>query len=184
MFRVHEEFPEHQKLEAIYANSPVDWAMAMGVWLAICCDCTRRLSDGVFPDNRINKVLGSDSRVLAMLLVLEEAGLLQSVQGGRLVHDWFDYQPSRDHILGRRASDTVRKRGLRGARRFAILKRDGFRCRYCGATPEDGVKLHVDHIKPVSSGGTNSPSNLGTACEQCNLGKSDTPLDEANGDGC
>src|SRR3990167_10257174 len=32
-------------------------------------------------------------------------------------------------------------------RRFEIFARDGFRCRYCGRTPqEDGVKLVVEHI--------------------------------------
>ena len=32
---------------------------------------------------------------------------------------------------------------------------------------------NVDHIVPVSKGGTNDLDNLVTACEQCNLGKSD-----------
>ena len=35
------------------------------------------------------------------------------------------------------------------------------------------VKLHVDHIKPVSKGGKTELSNLRTLCERCNLGKSD-----------
>ena len=56
--------------------------------------------------------------------------------------------------------------------RYDILKRDGYRCRICGATQADGVKLHVDHIIPVSKGGRTEPSNLQTLCERCNLGKS------------
>jgi hypothetical protein len=55
--------------------------------------------------------------------------------------------------------------------RYDIMKRDGFRCVLCGATAEDGVKLHVDHIKPVSKGGKTEHSNLRTLCERCNLGK-------------
>lgn len=47
-------------------------------------------------------------------------------------------------------------------------------CQYCGYGPKDGVKLHVDHIKPVSKGGTNDRSNLQALCELCNLGKSDS----------
>ena len=57
--------------------------------------------------------------------------------------------------------------------RYDILKRDGFRCTICGATAQDGVKLHVDHIIPVSKGGKNLKSNLRTLCSSCNLGKRD-----------
>lgn len=54
--------------------------------------------------------------------------------------------------------------------RHEVLARDGFRCRYCGASAEE-AKLHVDHIRPVSRGGDNDPGNLLTACSACNLGK-------------
>lgn len=55
--------------------------------------------------------------------------------------------------------------------RYDVLHRDGFRCVRCGRGKEDGVKLHVDHIKPVSRGGKSKMSNLQTLCEDCNLGK-------------
>lgn len=58
--------------------------------------------------------------------------------------------------------------------RYQILERDGFRCAICGRGKEDGVKLHVDHIKPVSKGGRTVPENLRTLCQDCNLGKSDS----------
>lgn len=54
--------------------------------------------------------------------------------------------------------------------RFDVFKRDLFKCQYCGAHPP-AVLLHVDHIKPVASGGTNVIHNLVTACAPCNLGK-------------
>lgn len=57
--------------------------------------------------------------------------------------------------------------------RYDILRRDGFKCQICGATVQDGIKLHVDHIIPVSKGGKTIPSNLRTLCDRCNLGKSD-----------
>lgn len=61
--------------------------------------------------------------------------------------------------------------------RFEILKRDGFRCAYCGATPLTAL-LHVDHVVPASEGGPDLPENLVTACATCNLGKSNVPLEE------
>ena len=62
--------------------------------------------------------------------------------------------------------------------RFEILKRDNFTCQYCGKSQKDGATLHVDHIKPFSKGGRTIPENLVTACFECNIGKSDNPLDE------
>lgn len=61
--------------------------------------------------------------------------------------------------------------------RFEIFKRDGFRCVYCGATHVESI-LHVDHVKPITEGGGNEPTNLVTACEACNRGKSRFPLNE------
>ena len=60
---------------------------------------------------------------------------------------------------------------MTNALRYQILKRDGFRCQICGRSQEDGVVLHIDHIKPVSKGGKTIPSNLRVLCADCNLGK-------------
>ncbi len=58
--------------------------------------------------------------------------------------------------------------------RYEVMKRDGFKCVICGRSAAvDGVKLHVDHIKPVAKGGKTEMSNLRTLCQDCNLGKSD-----------
>lgn len=62
--------------------------------------------------------------------------------------------------------------------RFAVFARDAFTCRYCGVQPGD-VRLVVDHLIPVAQGGTNDESNLITACEPCNQGKSARRLDQA-----
>lgn len=54
--------------------------------------------------------------------------------------------------------------------RFAILKRDGYRCRLCGRAAPD-VTLEVDHTVAVANGGTSDESNLMTLCFDCNRGK-------------
>ena len=57
--------------------------------------------------------------------------------------------------------------------RMQALKACGARCGCCGATAADGVRIHVDHIKPRR----NFPelafelSNLQVLCEDCNHGK-------------
>lgn len=61
--------------------------------------------------------------------------------------------------------------------RFKILRRDGFACVYCGMRPPEAA-LEVDHIYPVSKGGTNQPFNLITSCHVCNMGKRASVLSE------
>jgi len=46
------------------------------------------------------------------------------------------------------------------------------RCYLCGKLIPIGHR-HVDHIIPLSKGGTSLPSNLAVACDTCNLHKSD-----------
>ncbi len=65
---------------------------------------------------------------------------------------------------------SAKRKGLSIKARFEIFKRDGFVCQYCGGHPP-AIVLHVDHITPIASGGSNDPDNLITACDTCNLGK-------------
>lgn len=53
--------------------------------------------------------------------------------------------------------------------RMAILERDGFRCRQCGARG----RLEVDHVKPVRSHPALSydPANLQALCGPCHTKK-------------
>lgn len=60
--------------------------------------------------------------------------------------------------------------------RFEILRRDNHACRYCGRCAPD-VPLTVDHVIPEALGGSDDPSNLVTACKDCNAGKSSMPVD-------
>ena len=62
--------------------------------------------------------------------------------------------------------------------RYEIFRRDGHKCRYCGASAPD-APLRVDHVTPVALGGSDDPSNLVTACEPCNSGKTSSTPDAA-----
>jgi hypothetical protein len=59
--------------------------------------------------------------------------------------------------------------------REAVYRRDGRRCVYCGRTPPE-IKLTVDHVQPQQLGGRDDPSNLVTACRECNSDKRDMIL--------
>ena len=71
----------------------------------------------------------------------------------------------------------MERKNLSKKLRFEVYKRDNFTCQYCGRKAPD-VILNIDHIVPVSKGGTNEILNLITSCFDCNNGKSNIPLSE------
>lgn len=60
--------------------------------------------------------------------------------------------------------------------RYEVLRRDDFTCRYCRSKDNE---LHVDHVTPVSLGGSDKPDNLVAACKECNIGKASSGPDAA-----
>lgn len=81
---------------------------------------------------------------------------------------------SRDELLAGKITKYARK-PIPLKDRFAILKRDNYRCVKCGASPaaDQSVILEIDHIIPVANGGMNDLSNFQTLCRKCNQGKKD-----------
>lgn len=51
--------------------------------------------------------------------------------------------------------------------RWALTLRDGEWCRACGVPP-GAARLTIDHVRPVSLGGTNRLENLQFLCHPCN----------------
>jgi 5-methylcytosine-specific restriction endonuclease McrA len=56
-----------------------------------------------------------------------------------------------------------------------VLRRDRFRCQYCGSRD----KLTVDHVVPKSRGGRDTWKNLVAACTSCNNRKGNRTPEEA-----
>ena len=65
------------------------------------------------------------------------------------------------------------KRQVGDRLRFKVMRRDYFKCIYCGRAPatDPEIKLHMDHIIPWSKGGETTFENLQTLCSVCNIGK-------------
>lgn len=62
--------------------------------------------------------------------------------------------------------------------RNEILERDKYTCAYCGT---DDAQWAVDHVIPLSRGGSNERENLVACCQPCNSSKQDKLLSEWNG---
>ena len=58
----------------------------------------------------------------------------------------------------------------------AIFSRDDYMCTYCGAKEY----LTIDHILPLSRGGSSNKDNLTTACRSCNSRKHNKTIEEWN----
>lgn len=54
-----------------------------------------------------------------------------------------------------------------------VFRRDGYRCRYCGA---DKVPLTVDHLILWEEGGPSIEENLVASCRKCNKIRGDMPF--------
>jgi hypothetical protein len=80
---------------------------------------------------------------------------------------------------GGRKDGGVSKRGNYDAPSAAVriraLKRDKYKCTYCGVSGNE-AELEVDHIVPKSKGGSHHIANLTTACRKCNQKKSNRPM--------
>lgn len=101
---------------------------------------------------------------------LENARRYSTEQLIPIIHRAIENQQKRNSIEYKRK---IERSKMNNSLRYDVLQRDGFRCRICGRTSNDGVKLHVDHIIPVAKGGKTELSNLRTLCDICNSGKRD-----------
>lgn len=69
--------------------------------------------------------------------------------------------------IGRRKEEKTSHESWARLRRI-VARRDRQICHYCHEYARDG---HVDHIVPLSKGGTDALENLVWACPSCNLSK-------------
>lgn len=92
----------------------------------------------------------------------------------RVVSPWLIGEAEAHNSQNQKPKQDNRKNISRRVREF-VFKRDGHVCSYCG--DEEGP-FHLDHINPVSRGGSNKPDNLTVACVPCNLSKGAKTPDE------
>lgn len=91
--------------------------------------------------------------------------------------DYYVYEFNAELLPNKKRHKRQRTHIPRGLR-HEVFKRDNYTCVECGATKENGATLHVDHIIPVSRGGTDELCNLQTLCSDCNLNKSNVIQDK------
>lgn len=103
---------------------------------------------------------------------------------------WRENNPERASIVRVANYNTRRalKMGAEGTHTkdeiAALLARQKYKCAECGTSVRKKEGRHVDHITPLSKGGTNWISNLQILCPSCNLHKAaKDPIDFARSKG-
>lgn len=87
----------------------------------------------------------------------------------------------RAHRLQRKLRARGGPQNTMGMVRFEVGRRDGFRCGICGYELDLAVLwpdprfASMDHVVPVSAGGSSVVSNLRLACLTCNASRRDQP---------
>jgi hypothetical protein len=131
--KLDDQFPEHPK---VAKAGP----LAMAMQVAALCYCNRKLTDGFVPRSIARTLLdfevvdgeghiltlavtcgmsGDDMSAEWVIGLLLEAGMWEQVNGGYLIHDYHDYQPSKEEVESERASARDRMAALRSGRRVS-----------------------------------------------------------------
>ena len=114
---------------------------------------------------RMNAMLERERQERAAAATNEHQSVEQERET-RLRAEYEAYLPSYEVWL-REIRPAIVRAGLTEELRWEIIERDGHTCQECGSKKF----LTVDHVFPVSLGGTNDPTNLQTLCRPCNCRK-------------
>jgi hypothetical protein len=120
--------------------------------------------------------LPSGKRFVATMNILSVVINLMNNNPGKDVDEIIEFITNKENVDILK----IKRSAINVKLRFNVFKQDGYKCVLCGRKAENGVILEVDHIKPVSKGGSSDISNLQTLCMDCNRGKSNTLLFDEN----
>lgn len=100
----------------------------------------------------------------------------KSTQEKKITFNYETYKSFTNHLsaLYEKKLSSSHQRSLMTANlRKKIKERDGYACVSCGVSIQDEphLLLEIDHIIPISKGGTSVESNLQTLCWKCNRSK-------------
>jgi 5-methylcytosine-specific restriction endonuclease McrA len=106
----------------------------------------------------------------AVRMLFREVAVVEEALDGRMIgpHPW----PKVVRLVRYVVTSWMHRPAIYG--RTSVLRRDRFRCAYCGRPGHT-----LDHVLPISRGGTSTWLNTVTACGSCNGRKANRTPEEA-----
>src|SRR3990167_275444 len=113
--KIDDHFPEHPKV--LMAGPQAAWLYVCGLAYA-----SRNLTDGLIPASQVKR-LAEVPTAPKLATKLVEVGLWEQVGGGYIIHDYLEYNPTREEVLARR--ETRAEAGRRGGKRSVETRSKG-----------------------------------------------------------
>jgi hypothetical protein len=109
--KLEDDFSENPKIAGLSDS-------ALALWVTGLAYCNRNLTDGFIPSQvGLGQLRYCDGNAVPSIRELERTGLWDEVTGGWEVHDFHDYQPTREAVLAERAAARERMQELRKNRK-------------------------------------------------------------------
>ena len=143
------------------SGEPDQWRARNGQLYAVMAETLRRL---VLDD------VDSAAQLLVRTLRLTDEQLDDLAFKARVRQAWQRRTATRPNAI-KGSSTGMRRAYLKPSKRRKIFERDGHRCLACATTGDERNPLTIDHVIPLSHGGTNEQRNLQTLCWTCNMRK-------------
>lgn len=138
--KLDDRFPSHRKIALLSDR-------AFRLHVAAICWCAENLTDGRITDRELTLVTRVRG-VKATAKQLEDAGLWDRTDDGWAIHDYLDYNPSRDQVLADRKKNAERQEKFRRRKNGKPVPPDGSNAPSNGSsngvTPEgpDAAETH------------------------------------------
>jgi hypothetical protein len=104
--RLDDSYPEHPKLASLTDS-------AFRAHVRCMAYCARHLTDGYVPASVVREYAGSVLGELTATPRIGSSSLLEECDGGFMVHDYLDYNPTREKVLADRKREADRKAAQR-----------------------------------------------------------------------
>ena len=162
--RLWHELPNDPKFRVVARRSGASLPEVISVFITMLTTASAARSRGTLEGWNDEDVAASLDMETERVEAIREAMQGKLIEGDRLL-GWEKRQPENE-LWGIQLLRTGWN-SVRADLAPLVFARDGHACVYCGARED----LTVDHVLPLSRGGTNDLYNLVTACRPCNSSK-------------
>ena len=112
--KIDDGLTDHPKVDTLLEDDELHGLAAIGLWTLMLAHTAKQLTDGAAGHRTVRRIAPEHGQALAE--ALERAGMLEKTDDGWLIHDYLDYNPSRDKVLEERRAGAERQAKSRARR--------------------------------------------------------------------